>query len=624
MTVREDALCALLAPEHQEVVLGLLLSTRDVRIAVPCSVLSKGASGAGTKVVVNVVRRSQQGGTSLALDCGRWWRGAPTGSVWMDYSQLLQHANDDALRVLHRKLAAIAKSRNRGLSRTQSVPGRISFDELTGSIGSGGLNGSTRLQRTSSSGLPPSGLQRAGSMGLPPSGPSALRRTSSVDVPAGAQRGSGSAGPARSGSGAGLHRLSAPALRRSRSSFGGSSSSSIDGSRAGSPAESEDEFVTPEKLQQAAAEASAMSPTRTPTPPAMRGLPPAHLSFEDSAGPRLAPSGFMSPGSGVSSCSTAHPVADLAGQWYGASASTSVSASASAGSSPYTGASCTPLGGVSPYTAASCTPLGGASPGTASCTPVGGASPNVAASSCGGPSPPLPSRGLSDTSAASGAFTLSRQPTFSQPYFAEFDDELEAEASRASAALNATGGSTGGGVRRAAAAAASQAGQSGATTPRAAPAELSAENSGSLRAAQLLAAEEHMTAEELHEVSASFNHVFVPPWAVPSAQQQQPVVRTYREAGVQTSTGAAQSSTPVRESHTEEDASDHFQAFMQHFAASLPHLAMALADMHLGRGGQDPTFVKSQYYFNSLLQLKDEMHQLGERLEPGGVVPPRS
>ena len=36
------------------------------------------------------------------------------------------------------------------------------------------------------------------------------------------------------------------------------------------------------------------------------------------------------------------------------------------------------------------------------------------------------------------------------------------------------------------------------------------------------------------------------------------------------------------------------QEFMQHFAAGLPHFAMALADLHLVRGGQDPTFVKSQ------------------------------
>lgn len=36
------------------------------------------------------------------------------------------------------------------------------------------------------------------------------------------------------------------------------------------------------------------------------------------------------------------------------------------------------------------------------------------------------------------------------------------------------------------------------------------------------------------------------------------------------------------------------QAFMQHYSACLPHLAMALADMHLARGGDDPTFVKSQ------------------------------
>jgi hypothetical protein len=33
---------------------------------------------------------------------------------------------------------------------------------------------------------------------------------------------------------------------------------------------------------------------------------------------------------------------------------------------------------------------------------------------------------------------------------------------------------------------------------------------------------------------------------------------------------------------------------MQHFSAGLPNLAMALADMHLDRGGDDPTFVKTQ------------------------------
>lgn len=41
-------------------------------------------------------------------------------------------------------------------------------------------------------------------------------------------------------------------------------------------------------------------------------------------------------------------------------------------------------------------------------------------------------------------------------------------------------------------------------------------------------------------------------------------------------------------------ASPAMQAFMQHFSASLPHLAMALADMHLVRGGEDHTFIKSQ------------------------------
>lgn len=100
---------------------------------------------------------------------------------------------------------------------------------------------------------------------------------------------------------------------------------------------------------------------------------------------------------------------------------------------------------------------------------------------------------------------------------------------------------------------------------------------------------------------------------------------------------------------------------MQSFSAALPHLAMSLADLHAARGGNTPAFVKSQvgggrggpcwglrqhgatalarptpgatdnvsllfsllsppplpppqYYFNTLLSLKDEMVQLGEQL----------
>ena len=118
--------------------IGLLLSARDVKTAVPCSLLSK-ASAAGSRVQVTPVRRS--GLRDLAIDCGRW-RGAPTAAVHMDYRQvgrlqqrcpgggkgsgggarwvlsldhltplfcsslqLLQHASDDAVRSLHKKLA---------------------------------------------------------------------------------------------------------------------------------------------------------------------------------------------------------------------------------------------------------------------------------------------------------------------------------------------------------------------------------------------------------------------------------------------------------------------------------------------------------------------------------------
>ena len=77
---------------------------------------------------------------------------------------------------------------------------------------------------------------------------------------------------------------------------------------------------------------------------------------------------------------------------------------------------------------------------------------------------------------------------------------------------------------------------------------------------------QEMTPEELHEVDQAFNHVFVPPWAVPPPpppawpplpppptappprqQQQQAVTaarRTFREAGMQTGGDEAPHSTP--------------------------------------------------------------------------------
>lgn len=86
MASRAELLAALTAAAHEDVVTNLLAS-RDVRIAVPCSLLSKGGSGAGSKVQVAVVRKSKEG-PAVALDCGRWWRGAPAGVVWMDFRQV--------------------------------------------------------------------------------------------------------------------------------------------------------------------------------------------------------------------------------------------------------------------------------------------------------------------------------------------------------------------------------------------------------------------------------------------------------------------------------------------------------------------------------------------------------
>lgn len=88
MASRAELLAALTAEAHEDVVSNLLAS-RDVRIAVPCSLLSKGGGGggAGSRVHVSVIRRSREG-PAVALDCGKWWRGAPAGVVWMDFRQV--------------------------------------------------------------------------------------------------------------------------------------------------------------------------------------------------------------------------------------------------------------------------------------------------------------------------------------------------------------------------------------------------------------------------------------------------------------------------------------------------------------------------------------------------------
>ncbi|PSC76026.1 hypothetical protein C2E20_0200 [Micractinium conductrix] len=343
-------------------------------------------------------------------------------------------------------------------------------------------------------------------------------------------------------------------------------------SRATSPTEIEPlDRVTPEQLAQVAAEvaaevaaASCTLPAEAATPPS-KGPSPARLSLEDSAGPRLG----------------AKAAADAAGET----------------GAPFGGAACAErLRGAAPagpaasqqsfHTASAAgtlaSPLG---------TPCGGASP-AHTPSCG----PSPYAGPS----AAASRQLSRQSSFSQPYFAEFEGEAEAVLRHQRASEQSSGGGAHG---------------SGAVTPRAAPARCTTDNSGSLRAAQLLEAQDQMTMEELHDVSASFNHVFVPPWAVPAPPPAPLVetVRSYREAAVQAG-GTGGDPPSRRSSHTGEDMADHYEAFMQHFGASLPHLAMALADLHLARGGGDPLFVKSQYFFNTLLQMKDEMFQLGERL----------
>ena len=247
---------------------------------------------------------------------------------------------------------------------------------------------------------------------------SSLRRTSSIGLPPLSGGGTSAARPA----GASQHRLSGSALRRT---------SSLEASPAGS------RHATPEK--QAAPGSGASSGACTPE--GLRLLP-LGLPYEDSAG----------------------------GLHVGAGKAARCASSGSGADSPLS-----PVELQHPLLSSqSSDGVAGAGSGSTAASSPFGAPPSAGASSG------LPSPAGSAASGASGG--LARQPTFSQPYFAEFEEPSPA----AAASL-----SPGAPLSPSAAA---------CTPPAAAAAVPSPEGSASARAAQLVAAEDQMTAEELHEV----------------------------------------------------------------------------------------------------------------------------
>lgn len=214
-------------------------------------------------------------------------------------------------------------------------------------------------------------------------------------------------------------------------------------------------MITPEKLMQAAAEASGELAAVTPAMAVGSGkLPGARLSFEDSAGPRRV--------CNTDQLSLAVSPPNVSGDgWQQQSPTSPAALSAALGGSSSAASGATQSTQSTPFAA---------SPGILSSTHT--PSPGDA---CG--------RDLE-----SAAPCLSRQSTFSQPYFAELEGEAEAEVRAAAAAGLVTPS-------------AASAGE--VVPPHALPAGRCRADSGSTRAAQLLAAQEQMTAEELHEVRAA-------------------------------------------------------------------------------------------------------------------------
>lgn len=396
---------------------------------------------------------------SLALPC---WLPSPPSSPSTLAMQLLQHANDDTLRALQRRLQTVLQPvsapphRTRPLARTQSVPsvrsppGRILFNEdSAASHGSthSSSGSASRLQRTSSgSGLPGGatpasagggGLRRTSSLGVPPPAPVRERPGGSCPRPAPNS----------------LHRLSGSALRRTSSTGAAdlTTPSKLAGA-AGMPQGAE----APGSSSSAAGGGSVggMGSYHTPEGP----LLPFSAAYEDTAAVLGAPCGSkVAPRvAGAAPGSPLSPVLDL-------SAALPSWESSGELSSPPGGS---PFGAPASASASYASPASQASPGSAG----GGAAASAQ------PSPSL---------SAASSLGLSRQPTFSQPYFAEFEED---EPSPAAAALlaAATGGSAGSAGQR--------------TPPGTAPA--AAPSSASARAAALAAAADQMTAEELHQVGA--------------------------------------------------------------------------------------------------------------------------
>ena len=374
--------------------------------------------------------------------------------------QLLQYANDDTLRALQRRLQTALQSasapphRTRPLARTQSVPGRILFaEDSAGGHGSNHSSGSGagRLQRTSSgSGLPDGATPGAAGGG------GGLRRTSSLGVPLAPARERPGGSCPRPGPPS-LHRLSGSALRRT-SSTGATdmfTPARLAGA-AGTPpaAESAGSSRSSSAAGGAGAGGSSSGTYHTPKGP----LLPFSPSYEDTAVALGAPHGGKvaarlpgaAPGSPLS------PILDL-------SAALPSWESSGELSSPPGGS---PFSAPNSASASYASPARQPSPGSA----VGGGGGG------GGGASAQPSPSLS----AASSLGLSRQPTFSQPYFAEFEEE---EPSPAAATLLAAAGAGSAGQR---------------TPPGAAPAP--APSSASARAAGLAAAADHMTAEELHQV----------------------------------------------------------------------------------------------------------------------------
>lgn len=93
--------CRLCCAEAKVGLIEFLQNCSDIKISVPCNVLGKYSQQSTSRVEVGV---NGSCGDDILLDCGSFWKGAPSYLVRMHYGELLSYANKTTISTIIKKL----------------------------------------------------------------------------------------------------------------------------------------------------------------------------------------------------------------------------------------------------------------------------------------------------------------------------------------------------------------------------------------------------------------------------------------------------------------------------------------------------------------------------------------